>query len=79
MLASGLSIPAGETRYYKLVITLNYTDFDQTADLEARLDTQFKITEGIIKEPTEAEKTLAKLGKTVKEGSPNFATPAKTD
>ena len=73
VLVSGLTIPAQTTKYYKLVITLNYTDFDQTADLTARLDTQFKITEGIVKEPTEAEKTLAKLGKVAKTGSPTFA------
>ena len=79
VLVSGLTIPAQTTKYYKLVITLNYTDFDQTADLEARLDTQFKITEGILKEEANAATTLARLGKTVKDESPDFATIATTD
>ena len=79
VLASGITIPAGIKKYYKLKITLNYTDFDQTADLQAKLETQFKITEGILKDLTPAEKTLAKLGKTIKEGNPNFAEPATTD
>lgn len=79
VLASGITIPAGEKKYYKLIINLNYTEFDQTADLQARLETQFKITEGVLKDPTPAEKTLAKLGKTVKEGNPTFAEPATTD
>ncbi len=79
VLASGITIPAGIKKYYKLKITLNYTDFDQTADLQAKLETQFKITEGILKDLTPAEKTLAKLGKTIKEGKPNFAEPATTD
>ena len=79
VLVSGLTIPAQTTKYYKLVITLNYTDFDQTADLNARLDTQFKITEGILKEEANAATTLARLGKTVKDESPEFANAATTD
>ncbi len=79
VLASGITIPAGTKKYYKLVIQLNYTDFDQTADLQAKLETQFKITEGIIDERTDLEKTLDKLGKAVKDGEPNFAEPATTD
>ncbi len=79
VLASGITIPAKTKKYYKLIITLNYTDFDQTEDLQARLETQFKITEGILDERTDIEKTLAKLNKTVKEGEPNFADAATTD
>ncbi len=79
VLASGITISAGVKKYYKLIITLNSTDFDQTADLQAKLETQFKITEGELKDPTPGEKTLAKLGKTVKEGNPNFAESAITD
>ncbi len=79
VLASGITIPAGVKKYYKLIINLNYTDFDQTADLQARLETQFKIADGILKDLTPVEKTLAELGKTVKEGNPNFAEPATTD
>ena len=52
VLASGITIPAGEKKYYKLIINLNYTEFDQTADLQARLETQFKITEGIKRSAT---------------------------
>ena len=79
VLASGITIPAGTKKYYKLVIQLNYTDFDQTEDLQAKLETQFKITEGMIDERTDLEKTLDKLGKAVKDGEPNFAEPATTD
>ena len=79
VLASGITIPAGVKKYYKLVINLNYTDFDQTEDLQAKLETQFKITEGILKDLTPAEKTLAELGKTVKEGNPAFGSAATTD
>ncbi len=78
-LVSGIKIPAGVKKYYKLIITLNYTDFDQTEDLNAKLETQFKITEGILKDPTPTEKTLAKLNKTVKEDIPNFAATATSD
>ncbi len=78
-LVSGITIPAKTKKYYKLIITLNNTDFDQTADLQAKLETQFKITEGILDERTDTEKTLAKLNKTVKEGEPNFAEAATTD
>ncbi len=79
VLASGITIPAGVKKYYKLIITLNNTDFDQTEDLQAKLETQFKITEGVLKDPTPAETTLAKLGKTVKDGNLSFAEPAITD
>ena len=79
VLASGITIPAGVKKYYKLIINLNYTDFDQTADLQAKLETQFKITEGVLKDLTPTEKTLAKLGKTVKEGSPAFGSTATSD
>ncbi len=81
VLVSGITIPAGTKKYYKLVIQLNYTDFDQTEDFRAKLETQFKMTEGILKDPTltPVEKTLAKLGKTIKEGNPNFAEPSTTD
>ncbi len=79
VLASGITIPAKTKKYYKLIINLNYTDFDQTEDLQAKLETQFKITEGILKDLTPSEKTLAKLGKTVKDGNPNFAEAATTD
>ena len=79
VLASGITIPAGTKKYYKLIIQLNYKEFDQTADLQARLETQFKITEGVLTDLTPAEKTLAKLGKAVKEGKPTFAEPATTD
>ena len=79
VLASGITIPAETKKYYKLIIQLNYTNFDQTADLQAKLETQFKITEGILKDLSTADKTLAKLGKTVKDGNPNFAEPATTD
>ncbi len=79
VLASGITIPARTKKYYKLIINLNYTDFDQTEDLNAKLETQFKIAEGILDDRTDMEKTLAKLGKTVKEGEPNFAEVAITD
>ncbi len=79
VLASGITIAANTKKYYKLIITLNNTDFDQTADLQAKLETQFKITEGILEDIGTSEQTLAKLGKTIKEGNPNFAEPATTD
>ncbi len=79
VLASGITIPANVKKYYKLIINLNYTDFDQTEDLQAKLETQFKITEGILKDPTPSEETLAKLGKIVKEGEPNFVEAASTN
>ncbi len=79
VLSSGIIIPAKTKKYYKLIITLNYTDFDQTADLQAKLETQFKITEGVLKDQTPAENTLSKLGKTVKEGNPAFGSAARSN
>ena len=78
-LVSGITIPAGVKKYYKLIINLKYTDFDQTADLQAKLETQFKITEGILEDSVTSEQTLTKLGKNVKEGTPVFSSPATTN
>lgn len=44
-LSNEISVPAGETYYFNLVITLNYTDFDQTSDLKATFQTNFILGE----------------------------------
>lgn len=44
-LVNGLFIPTGTKYFYKLSISLNYTDFDQTADLNAMLSTNFILEE----------------------------------
>ncbi len=42
-MAGEISVPAGETYYYNLNITLNSTDVDQSSDLEAVLNTMFDV------------------------------------
>ncbi len=42
-MAGEISVPAGETYYYNLNITLNNTDKDQSQDLEAVLNTVFDV------------------------------------
>ncbi|HBA38091.1 MAG TPA: hypothetical protein DCY94_05160, partial [Firmicutes bacterium] len=46
-LAQELSVPAGDTYYYNLTITLNVTDFDQTDDRDAVYNTRFSVGDPI--------------------------------
>ena len=76
VLANGMNIPAGKKYYYNLIITLNnLPDVDQTQDINASFNTRFTLEEGEL--PSQV--TLAALGLTSKEGTPDFNTAATTD
>ena len=78
VLADHLSIPAGHTYTYRLVITFeDLEDIDQTQDINATFVTKFTIEESTRKLTTEEK--LANLGIKIQEGTPNFANPATTD
>ncbi len=79
-LAKDLTIPAGETYYYKLTITFNnLDDVDQTQDIGAIFTSKFKIGDTLKDEESLSEETLKYLNLTVNEGIPNYAEPATTD
>ncbi|HBA37742.1 MAG TPA: hypothetical protein DCY94_03380 [Firmicutes bacterium] len=78
-LAKNITIPAGETYYYKLTITFNnLPDINQEADRTAILNTKFNLG-GAVTELSPSQKTLTQLKLTTKNGNPNFATAATTD
>ncbi|HBA37639.1 MAG TPA: hypothetical protein DCY94_02855, partial [Firmicutes bacterium] len=74
-LAKNITIPAGETYYYKLTITFNnLPDINQEADRTAILSTKFNLG-SVIKEKTAIEMIIA----SAKSGTPSFANVATTD
>lgn len=78
-LIGAISIKANTIKYYKLIITLNNLNIDQTADLDALFFSQFVIGDKkeISKEPFEMKSAISaiKAGQTpngVKDGKPIF-------
>ncbi len=70
VLATGISVPAGKKYYYNLIITLNnLPDVDQTADINASFNTRFTLNES----DSLSNQTLAVLGLTVNENTPDFS------
>jgi len=72
LLYGNITVPAGTKLYYKLIITFNnLPNVDQTADVNAVLNTKFTLKAGHTIE-SESDITLAALGLTANSGTPDF-------
>ena len=69
------TIEAGVKKKYKLTITFLNSNSDQSANLNA----SFALSLGITEKQPLSNQTLASLGLTAKDGSPDFNTIAETD
>ncbi len=82
-LAKDLTIPAGETYYYKLTFTFNDLDINQNSDLNAIFTSKFKLGDVAFEPGFIPVAVMSILNdqpvKGVNEGSPNFALAATTD
>jgi len=82
LLYGNITVPAGTKLYYKLIITFNnLPDVDQTADVNAVLNTKFTLKANKPVTGGAAAVTLAALGLTeyLNEGTPVFSQPATTN
>jgi len=78
LLYGNITVPAGTKLYYKLIITFNnLPNVDQTADVNAVLNTKFTLKAGHTIE-SESDITLAALSLTANSGTPDFSQSASS-